>query len=227
MNIKIKIKNLISKYNPFAIARRKRMQKQLNNKDITLLIPNCAGGHLFHDLRLQFKSPTINLMMYQDEFIIFCLNLDAYLSADLVFFNHEEYSFPCAKIIVDGLPTIHIHFNHYSSETEAEEKWNERKKRINKNNMFVFAEERDGITKDDILKLSQLRVKGLVVFTCNNYSDIPYQVYIPKYHADGEVGNILIRHYWNDSKEYEKYFDFVKWFNEASGYPYDVSDYIL
>lgn len=223
MELKTKLINKIETINPLAISRRKGMQKRLINKDMTLLIPNCAGGHIFHDLNLQFKSPTINLMMFQKDFLQFVLHLDDYIDNELIFYKHEEFPFPCAVLKAKDLPDVHIHFTHYESEEEAKEKWDSRKKRINKNNMFVFLAERDGITKDDILKLAQLNVKGIVCFTCNDYSDIPYQVYISKYHEDGETGTILRRHYWNDSKEYEQYFDFIKWFNEADGFPYDVS----
>lgn len=227
MRLKTRIINKFEAVNPLAIYRRKRMQSKLVNRDMTLLIPNCAGGHLFHDMNLRFMSPTINLMMYQNEFIEFVLHLDDYLKSELFFYKHQEYSFPCAVLKAEGLPNINVHFTHYESEKEATEKWNSRKSRINRENMFVCFEERDGITKDDILRVSQLKIKGLAVFTCNDYKDIPYQIYIPKYHSDGEVGNILKRYYWNDSKEYEKYFDFVKWFNEADGFPYDVSSFCL
>lgn len=226
MRLKTRVINTFEAVNPLAIFRRKKMQSRVTNKDMTLLIPNCAGGHLFHDLNLRFMSPTINLMMYQNEFLEFVLHLDEYIINDLIFYKHKEYNFPCAVLKADNLPDVNIHFTHYDSEAEAKEKWDSRKKRINKDNLFIFMEERDGITKEDIVKISKLNVKGIVVFTCNDYKDIPYQVYIPKYHNDGKIGNILKRHYLNDSKEYEKYFDFVKWFNEADGSPYDVSSYI-
>ena len=82
------------------------------------------------------------------------------------------------------------------------------------------------MTPDEILKLRLLDVKGLVVFTANEYVDIPYTVQIEKYKNEGEVGNILTRSFWNDSREYEHYFNFVKWFNEADGGNYDVSPYV-
>ncbi len=223
MKLKTKLINKIEKYNPIAIHRRKAMRSRLTNRDMTLLIPNCAGGHLFHDLGLRFMSPTINIMMYQNEFLKFVFHLDDYIESELHFYKHQEFDFPCAKLSVEGLPDVNLHFTHYESEEEAREKWESRKKRINKDNMFIFIEERDEITKEDIESLAQLNVKGIVAFTCNDYPDIPYQVYIQKYHNDGEIGNILKRRYWDDSKEYENYFDFVKWFNEADGAPYDVS----
>lgn len=75
--------------------------------------------------------------------------------------------------------------------------------------------------------LKNLRVKGVVVFTCNPYENMPYAVYLPQYHNDGEVGNILARKYFDDSRAYKKYFDFVKWFNEADGGNYNVEKYVI
>ena len=76
-----------------------------------------------------------------------------------------------------------------------------------------------------MLQLGSVHARGLVVFTANPYSDIPYTVQIPKYASDGEVGDILAKSYWDDSREYEIYFDFVKWFNEADG-NFDISPFV-
>ena len=215
------LKNKWSKYNPLAYLRRSNMRKRLSNHNITFLCPNCIGGILFHDLGLQFMSPTVNLMMTQTDFVKFVLHMDFYLAQKLEFYKHEEYKCTCAH-----LGNISIHFTHYASRYEAESKWKERAARIQPDNIFVFLEERDELTKEEILKLSELKVKGLAVFTANAYDDIPYTVSIKKYQNDGEIGNILTRSFWNDAREYEYYFDFVKWFNEANGGNYDVSSFV-
>lgn len=215
------LKKIWSKYNPLACLRRNNMRRRLSNHNITFLCPNCIGGILFHDLGLQFMSPTVNLMMTQTDFVKFVLNMDFYLAQKLEFYKHPEYECPCAY-----LGNISIHFTHYKSREEAESKWKERTARIQPDNVFVFLEERDELTKKEILELNQLKVKGLVVFTANTYDDIPYTISIQKYHNDGEIGNILTRSFWNDAREYEYYFDFVKWFNEANGGNYDVSPFV-
>lgn len=219
MTIGNRWKNKFEQYNPVAKYRRKKMQSKLRNRNISFLTPNCLGGILYHDLGLEFMSPTINLMMTQKDFVKFILNMDKYLAKILIFFKHEKYACPCAK-----LDDIMICFTHYETEEEAEKKWKKRIKRINRNDIFIFCEERDGITEEEIRKLSALKVKGIVVFTVNKYDDIPYALYIPRYHKCGEVGNILARNYLTDKREYEKYFDFVKWFNESDGF-YDISEY--
>lgn len=205
----------------------KRMQKEILNTNVSFLSPNCIGGLIYHDLGLRFMSPTINLMMTQKDFLLFVLSLDDYLNGEFQFFKHNEYTCPCAYLFpYNNGQEITVHFTHYRSEEEAVKKWNERKQRINRDNVFVFIEERDGITKDDLTLLKDLTVKGLVAFTCNEYPDLPYTVFLHKYSSIGEVGNILQKNHITGAREYERYFDFVKWFNEADGYPYDIRNYI-
>ena len=159
MEAKESIKRILSENNPIAIKRRSEMRRALTNSAPSFLCPNCIGGLPFHDLGLQFRSPTVNLMMYQTDFVKFVLNLDDYLEQKLIFFKHPEYSFPCAH-----LGDIAIHFTHYRSEEEATHAWRERSKRIDRDNLFVFLEERDGLTKEDILRLGSIHACGLVVF---------------------------------------------------------------
>lgn len=215
------VKKILEK-NPAQIWHQRRMQKDLKNKEMTFLCPNCIGGIIFHDLGLKFQSPTVNLMFNQRDFVKFVLDLEKYIDLPLNFFKHPEYDCPCAK-----LGDLTIHFTHYHTTEEAQAKWNERKSRIDWNNMFIFCEERDGISKEEIFSLKSIKARGVVVFTANKYKDIPYAVYIKKYKQDGEVGNILRKvNVLTGTREYEKYFDFVKWFNEANGANFDVSKYI-
>lgn len=228
MNKMTILKNQIEKYNPIALYRRKRMQRRLTNREVTLFTPDCLGGILLHDLSLRFLSPTVNLMMMQPDFLTFLMDYETYLSkGTLKFFHHKEFACPCAILNAgDDVPEVPLHFTHYGSEEDASEKWFSRAKRIRRDNIFVVIEERDGITKEDLLKLKELKVKGVCAFTCNEYPDIPYAVYLPEFHKNGEVGNILTRNYLTDARKYEDYFDFVGWFNEADGGDYDVSKFI-
>lgn len=215
-----KLKLKIEAMNPIAIARRTLMRKRLRNRTVSFLTPNCIGGILFHDLGLKFRSPTVNLMMNQKDFIKFASQLYYYLGEELEFFSHPDYKCPCAH-----LGDISIHFTHYTSEAEARKKWQERTQRLDASNLFIFAQERDGVTKEEIRQLGKVNAKGIVVFTAHLYDDIPHALYIPKYAAQGEVGNVLKRNYLTDAREYEKYFDFVKWFNEADGMEFDCRRY--
>lgn len=196
------------------------MRRQLVNTTASFLCPNCIGGILFHDLGLKFQSPTVNLMMFQQDFARYVLRLEHYQNQKLLFYKDPSYSCPCAR-----LDDITIHFTHYATEAEAEQKWIERSKRLNIDNLFVFLEERDALTYEQMQLLGKLDLKGLVIFTANKYPDLPYCLYLPDYEKDGEVGNILEKNRLDDSRRYEKYFDFVKWFNEAAGSGYDITPF--
>lgn len=219
------IKEKLSR-NPFARARRESMRRRLVNRDFSFLVPNCLGGILLHDLGLRFLSPTVNLMMRQDDFLSFVLHMDTYLDEKLSFLEHPAGECPLAVLSPAGLPQITIHFTHYKTEEDAAQKWNERKQRINRENLFVLIEERDGIGRKELEAFGSLKARGIVAFTCNEYPDLPYCVYLPKYHADGEVGNILKKRLLDDSREYEHFFDFVKWFNEAADGDHDVRPFL-
>ena len=202
------------------------MRAGLENKDFSLLCPNCLGGILMHDLGLQFRTPTVNLMMTQTDFLQFVLHLREYLGGQFRFRPDQDGECPCADLVCGRLAPVTVWFTHYKTPEEAEKKWRERATRINLDNLFIFIEERDGITAEDLRKLASLSVRVVAAFTCHEYPDIPYAVYLPKYLDSGEVGNILRRRRFDDSREYERYFDFVRWFNEADGKNYDVSRFV-
>lgn len=220
MNLKKVFQNTLSEKNPLAVSRRKKMRRQLKNYTPTLLCPNCIGGILFHDLGLKFQSPTVNLMLFQQDCAKFVMNMDYYLAQDFVFYDDPEYDCLCAH-----LGDITVHFTHYKTQEEAVQKWKERSQRIDPENTFVFLMERDQLTYKQMKQLGNLNVRGLVIFTAHEYPDLPYCLYVPEYAAEGEVGNILEKSYLDDSRKYEKIFDFVKWFNEADGNGYDISAY--
>lgn len=220
MQIKELLKNLISKTNPLAYMRRKKMRSSLINTQPSFLCPNCIGGILFHDLGLQFRSPTINTMMEQQDFAKFVSHLDHYLQQELIFFQKDGFDCPCAH-----LDDIDIHFTHYQTPEEAAEKWNARKERIDFKNLFIFLSERDQLTPEDIRNLANIQCRGLVVFTANSYPDIPYTLHVPALTEGNVVGNVLQKSWKDESRAYEHYFDFIKWFNEANGSPYSIAPF--
>ena len=47
------------------------LRKRLKNHDFTLLAPTCIAGVMYHELGMPFLSPTINLWMYDKDFVKF------------------------------------------------------------------------------------------------------------------------------------------------------------
>lgn len=108
---------------------------RLKNKDITLICSNCAGGIIYHWLGLKFNSPFINLYMTGEDYIKALENWNEFLNAEILEDTHNNMSYPVGI----GYLGIKIHFMHYANFEEAINKWNERKLRINFNNIvFMF-----------------------------------------------------------------------------------------
>lgn len=153
----------------FDVSRKLRIsrkKKKLKNEDFTIICSDCIGGVIYHEFGLRFRSPTINLYMTPSDFIKFADNLDYYLSQKLV-------KLPYAEHILGKIDDIQIHFLHYKTFKEAKDKWESRKKLVNKDNICLILTCKDGYTQEDIKNFSKLKYKNKVVFTTekdNKYS---------------------------------------------------------
>lgn len=108
---------------------------RLTNHEPTLICNNCTGGILYHWLGLQFRSPFINLYLTTADFLSALERLADFLSAPIDEVKDSRYPYPVGRSQCHGEL---LHFMHYDSFTEAYQKWNERKQRINWDNMGVM-----------------------------------------------------------------------------------------
>ena len=162
-----------------------KVRQTIKEKDFTIISQNCIGGVLYHDMGLQFLSPTINLFIPQPDFVKFVLNLEHYLNADLRMYWDEEWPI---GILGDD---VRIEFMHYSSCTEAKAKWEERKKRVNFDRILVLSTDRDGFTEQVFSEWKKITYPK-VLFTvkdafCNDSSTVLY----PAYFANGFVADLI------------------------------------
>lgn len=61
-------------------------RKKLINRNFTIFSQNCIGGIMYHDLGMQFNSPTVNLLFTPRDFIKFMKNIQWYLEQEIIFF---------------------------------------------------------------------------------------------------------------------------------------------
>ena len=102
----------------------------------SIISAHCWGGLLYHELGLKFTSPFINLFMSDKDFNKLSKNLHYYMSQDLKY-KEEGYEVNLkSKFPIATLGDLTIYFNHYSTFEEAKQKWDERKNRINYDNLF-------------------------------------------------------------------------------------------
>lgn len=206
-----KIKNGIVKIKGFARnIYNKNTARKLKNTDFSLIASNCNGAFLLHDLGLRFNSPFVNLWMKPDDFIRFLTNLNQYLSCEMTFVEEPGISHP-----VGLLDDVRIYFQHYSTKEIAKEKWDERSKRLNFNNLFIMFTDRDGCTYQNLCNFDALPYKNKVVFTHVPYPEFKSACYLKGWESETSVGMCYdYKSTFSIRKHYDE-FDYIDWFNKG------------
>ena len=167
---------------------------------------------MLHDLGLEFRTPTINLFFTADDFLKYIDNIDYYNSQNLVFLKKEEVdvNYPVALC-----GDIRIWFMHYNSEYEAEAKWFQRIRKIDKDNLFIiFSDLSKGCTYEHLRMFDKMNFKHKIVFTGLRYNEIESSVYIEGFEEEGHVGNLISYRGRYTGKRFYDSFDYVSWLND-------------
>ena len=169
-----------------------------------MLCANCMGGIICHQLDTPFLSPTVNLMILQPDFYRLVLDLDGYRDAEFVELPPQD----CPR---GKMNDVVINFTHFATFDEGVAAWRRRFERINFDNLWIIATDRDGITEKDIASLQDIPCRGLLVFTAKKY-DYPYCFQLKQFEKQGQIGDILQQTIYG-KRYFELYFDYVKWLN--------------
>ena len=147
---------------------------RLKNNNFTLLTHNCLGGIIYHNLGLQFLSPTINIQFNsKQEFFKFCKHLNYYLTLQLEECFDNTFPYPIAQ-----LGDLTLHLVHYKTFQDAFNKWEIRKKRVNLNNIYIitddYCSENLRLSNEYLWEFTELKcAKNIIIFT-QEKTDIPY-----------------------------------------------------
>lgn len=211
---------LVSSYKKIISALRnyylKPQRKKLCNKNPSIISSNCIGGIIYHDLNLQFNSPTINLFFKPKDYITFLENLDGFLKCKPVEVKQEKYNYPIGELVYNE-SKITINFMHYKSFDEALRKWEERKKRIDFNNLFIIweAPNKNGPNKELLDRFLKLKYENKVLITgCNcpviDNRILKLNLYNKKYQP-GKIMEYRVLSY----KRYLDIFNYVEFLNKG------------
>lgn len=139
--------------------RLSKIRRQLKVGDVTIISQNCIGGVFYHDMGMQFSSPTINLFFMEPDFVRFVMKLEHYLHCTLHVSMGSHYP-------IGTLDDITIHFMHYKTCQEAFTAWERRKQRVNLDRVLVVATDRNGFD-DEAFRLWKDIPYPKVLFTVN------------------------------------------------------------
>lgn len=163
-----------------------RVRSSVEPGDVTIISQNCIGGVIYHDLGMQFLSPTINLFFKEPDFVRFVLNLEHYMACELEMRWEEEYP-------VGRLDDIEIHFMHYETCKEAKEKWERRKQRINWDSILVLASDQEGFDEVVFQQWKQIPYAKVLFTAQTQYAQDQDSMFFPEYGAHGVVGDLISR----------------------------------
>lgn len=187
----------------------KNQIRALKNHSFSIISSTCNGGVITSELREQFRTPTVNLWFEPEDYLKLASDLERYMSLDVQEVKYNLFPYPVGRI-----GDITVYFMHYHSFEEARNKWNERKKRINYDNLFFMMAEKDGCTAEDVKAFQNLPYKNKVIFTYNEYPNYDSAVCVRACSAKGEAA-IMTDYVGLTGRKYDRYFDYVKWLNEG------------
>lgn len=193
----------------FRKIRNFKNRKKLKNTTFTLIANNCNGTFLYHDLGVKFYSPFINLALNTEDFIKYLKNIEHYMNTPLTFSKNENSPFP-----IGILDDIKISFVHYETEKIAKEKWIERTKRINLENLFILLTVDENCDKKLLADFDSLPFKNKVIFTNSKNVKSSSTFFIKNFVMEGSAPHGYYKFINKISgKRYYDQFDYVKWFN--------------
>ena len=152
---------------------------------------------MYYDMKMRFNSPTINLSFDMNDYVRFLENLKWYLEQPVVPYVDERFDYPCGMI-----GDVEIRFNHYKTFEQAATKWNERKQRVDWDNLFVVGIDGDGCTYESLCRFDALPYTNKVIFTHKTYPELFSTYYLPGFEELGGIdratdfrNQFLIRRY--------------------------------
>ena len=117
----------------FTLDKYRRLQRSR----LSIVSMNCFGGFLSHTLGLPFRSPFVNMFLDEKNFLRLLQNFQALMEKNLLLKETKWQTDLKFYYPVVTLGNVVINMNHYRDFNEAVAKWNERKTRINRYNLFV------------------------------------------------------------------------------------------
>ncbi len=191
---------------------RKKLRSRLTNENFSLIANNCDGGVIYNHLGLKFLSPTVNLYIKDEDYVLFCENLRDFLINGELKEIKSEFDYPVGELSCEkGIAKIY--FMHYNSFEEAKQKWFERTKRVNFDNLYFLYEVTDVVDENLIKRFTEINGGEKAIITTNPNVKSPISTYV-KIKEDFVFGVMLRYKSKFSSKMYLDEYDYVSFLNK-------------
>ncbi|MEM9283825.1 MAG: DUF1919 domain-containing protein [Verrucomicrobiota bacterium] len=189
---------------------------RLRSRDFVLVSNNCWGLECYETLDREYNTPFVGLFIYPADYLKLLENFEEISSEtiefrDLARYPGVEAAYPIGVIFED----VEIHFMHYSSAREAEEKWSRRIARMEASitggaELLFKMCDRDGCREEDLSAFHQstfLRQHKKVSFGVHSVAD-PDHLCVDV--SLSESGQQVVDGFCLYQKRYQC-FDFAEW----------------
>ncbi len=185
---------------------KKRANAKLLRKDFSVFAPACIGGVVTSDMGVRFLSPTVNLAIRMTDFIKMMENLPYYMSLTPKKAPREGHLYPV--ITVGDIKVYCVHYHLYKT---AINKWVERAKRVNYDNVCIISGWAPFEDEELLKRFEALPYKKLVI---TDYEKAPDKPYVAKLKPikRGRTSNIFNFKNFKGERFYDEY-DFTEFFN--------------
>lgn len=153
------------------------MRKRLKNHTPTIISDDCFASLAYHNLGLEFRSPTIMVGFSKEGFWDFVENLEGFLSVEPKEVRDESSTCPKGEITYEG-KRILLEFAHLKSFDTAKQNWERRKQRVDFSNIYIV-QTIIRATEDDIRHFDSLPYKNKMLITRENLTGSPNVVTHP------------------------------------------------
>lgn len=205
------------------IASRNLLRRYLRNRDFTIVSNNCWGAHIYQKLGIEYRTPFIGLFFAPDCYLRLLSRLRWYLDQPLHFLDSSRHAYVNVIREENGLTypigspgdEIEIQFLHYSSRSEANEKWRRRVARMVEDDNRVFAKfcDRDGCSREQLLAFDRMPLIHKVCFVSRPMPQLAHGIFIPGCDAPYVPNGLIL------SQISWQYFDAASWINGSDGCP--------
>lgn len=181
---------------------------RLKNRTPSIIASNCVATYIYYDMKLRYLTPTINLSFDMNDYVRFLENLQWYLEQPVVPFQDDRFRYPCGMI-----GDVEVRFNHYKTFEEAVAKWEERKQRIDWNNLFIFGIEGDNCTYETLRRFDALPYENKVILTHKPYPEFSCAHHIPGFEKLGRIWRVTDFKEQYLIRRHMDHFDYVSFLN--------------
>lgn len=161
--IKRKVRHLFDSY------YQKKDKTDLRNENFVLISRNCWGGQAYQWLGLPYNTPFVGLFLFGPCYMKLLRDFDKYMHMELDFCDVSKYPEAYNDYPIGLLGDVEIHFQHYETREEANEKWVRRRNRMlahkNKDDYFFTICDRRRVSSEDIQEFHQMDLKNKLSFS--------------------------------------------------------------